>query len=49
MGDNVSSILQRKIPSKCKGLKRFTIQCSISNTNFEKAMLDLGASLNTMP
>ena len=27
----------------------FTIPCKIGNTRFERAMLDLGASINVMP
>ena len=49
VGENVSAILQRKIPPKCKGLGNFIIPCTIGNTRFEKTMLDLGASINVMP
>ncbi|KAM1376153.1 hypothetical protein ACFX2F_037924 [Malus domestica] len=49
VGENVSAILQRKLPSKCKDPGRFTIPCVIGNTGFESAMLDLGASINVMP
>ncbi|KAM1127936.1 hypothetical protein ACFX2B_037438 [Malus domestica] len=49
VGENVSAILQRKLPLKCKDPGSFTIPCVIGNTRFESAMLDLGASINVMP
>ncbi|CAN6697870.1 unnamed protein product [Malus baccata var. baccata] len=49
VGENVSAILQRKLPTKCKDLGSFTILCVIGNTRFESTMLDLGASINVMP
>ncbi|KAM2922713.1 hypothetical protein COP2_039036 [Malus domestica] len=49
VGENVSAILQRKLPPKCKDPSSFTIPCVIGNTRFESAMLDLGASINVMP
>ncbi|KAM2510329.1 hypothetical protein PS1_034826 [Malus domestica] len=49
VGENVSAVLQRKLPPKCKDSGSFTIPCVISNTRFEHAMLDLGASINVMP
>ncbi|CAN6723535.1 unnamed protein product [Malus baccata var. baccata] len=49
VGENVSAILQRKLPPKCKDPGSFTISCVIGNTPFKSAMLDLGASINVMP
>ncbi|KAM1074448.1 hypothetical protein ACFX2B_019196 [Malus domestica] len=49
VGENVSAILQRKLPPKCKDPGSFTIPCVIGNTRFESTMLDLGASINVMP
>ncbi|CAN6552358.1 unnamed protein product [Malus baccata var. baccata] len=49
VGENVSAILQRKLPPKCKDPGSFTIPCVIGNTCFKSAMLDLGASINVMP
>ncbi|KAM1227737.1 hypothetical protein ACFX2J_006916 [Malus domestica] len=49
VGENVSAVLQHKLPSKCKDPGSFTIPCVIGNTRFEHAMLDLGASINVMP
>ena len=48
VGENVSTILQSKLPQKCKDPRNFTILCIIGRTQFEKAMLDLGASINVM-
>ena len=49
VSENVSAVLQRKLPPKCKDPGSFTIPCVIGNTRFENAMLDLGASINVMP
>ncbi|KAM1181717.1 hypothetical protein ACFX13_000297 [Malus domestica] len=49
VSENVSAVLQRKLPPKCKDPSSFTIPCVIGNTKFEHAMLDLGASINVMP
>ncbi|CAN6566365.1 unnamed protein product [Malus baccata var. baccata] len=49
VSENVSTVLQRKLPPKCKDPSSFTIPCVIGNTRFEHAMLDLGASINVMP
>ena len=49
VGENVSAMLQRKLPQKCKDPITFTIPCIIGRTRFEKAMLDLGESINVMP
>ena len=49
MGENVSAVLQKKLPPKCKDPSMLTILCKIGNTRFKHAMLDLGASINVMP
>ncbi|CAN6725356.1 unnamed protein product [Malus baccata var. baccata] len=49
VSENVSALLQRKLPPKCKDPGSFTIPCVIGNTRFDQAMLDLGASINVMP
>ncbi|KAM1519888.1 hypothetical protein ACFX1Z_022643 [Malus domestica] len=49
VSENVSAVLQRKLPPKCKDPGSFTIPCVIGNTRFEHCMLDLGASINVMP
>ena len=45
VGENVSTVLQRKLPPKCKDPGSFTIPCTIGNVTFQIAMLDLSASL----
>ncbi|XP_027060851.1 uncharacterized protein [Coffea arabica] len=49
VGENVSAVLQRKLPPKCGDPGMFTIPCRIGNTVIRMAMLDLGASINVMP
>ena len=44
-----STIIQRKLPHKLKDLGNFTILCKIRNANFERALCELGASINLMP
>ena len=46
---NVSVVIQKKMPCKCKDPITFTIPCKIGNTRFERAILDLGASINVIP
>ncbi|KAM2617841.1 hypothetical protein TB1_034203 [Malus domestica] len=49
VSENVSAMLQRKLPPKCKDPGSFTIPCVLGNTRFDSALLDLGASINVMP
>ncbi|KAL2228808.1 UNVERIFIED_CONTAM: Retrovirus-related Pol polyprotein from transposon 17.6 [Sesamum indicum] len=49
MGENVSAILQRKLPPKCKDPGTFSIPCKIGMIGIKKAMSDLRASINVMP
>ena len=49
VGENVSAVLQQKLPPKYKDPGSFTIPCIIGNTHFNKVMLDLRASINVMP
>ena len=49
VGENVSAVIQRKLPAECKDPGMFTIPCTIGNTQLKKAMLDLGAFINVMP
>ena len=44
-----SAILKRKLPQKLKDPGSFTIPCKIGNSIFERALCDLGASINLMP
>ena len=47
--EECSAILQRKLPQNLKDPGSFTIPCTIGNAIFEKALCDLGASINLMP
>ncbi|XP_039050452.1 uncharacterized protein LOC120191588 [Hibiscus syriacus] len=49
MGENVSDVFQKKLPPKYKDPGMFTIPCKLGNVRIERAMLDLGASINVMP
>ena len=44
-----SAILQKKLPPKLKDLGSFTIPCTIGKSYFDRALCDLGASINLMP
>ena len=48
VGENVSAVLQKKLPPKCKDPGTFTIPCTIGDRRIERCMLDLGASINVM-
>ena len=47
--EECSAILQRKLPQKLEDPGSFTIPCTIGNAIFERALCDLGASINLMP
>ncbi|KAM2611891.1 hypothetical protein TB2_031939 [Malus domestica] len=49
VSENVSTMLQQKLPPKRKDPGSFTISCVIGNTHFKSAILDLSASINVMP
>ncbi|XP_038688679.1 uncharacterized protein LOC119987853 [Tripterygium wilfordii] len=49
VSENVSVVLQRKLPPKLKDLGSFSINITVGDKKMEKAMLDLGASINLMP
>ncbi|CAL8163777.1 unnamed protein product [Prunus armeniaca] len=49
VSENVSDVLQRKFPQKLKDPGSFSINITIGDNLIEKAMLDLGASINLMP
>ncbi|KAK4606606.1 hypothetical protein RGQ29_000727 [Quercus rubra] len=44
-----SAILQKKLPPKLKDPGSFTILCTIGKSYFDRALCDLGASINQMP
>ena len=41
-------MLQKQLPEKFGDPDMFTIPCTIGNTKFKHAMLDLGASINVI-
>ncbi|XP_052878214.1 uncharacterized protein LOC128279316 [Gossypium arboreum] len=47
--ENVSAVLQKKVPPKNKNQCMFAISCEIGNVGIKKAMCNLGASINVMP
>ena len=47
--EECSAILQKKLPHKLKNPGNFTIPCTIRNSIFERALCDLGTSINLMP
>ncbi|KAI3706942.1 hypothetical protein L6452_25039 [Arctium lappa] len=49
MNQNVSAVLQKRLPPKCNDPGMFTIPCKVGNVSVNQAMLDLGASINVMP
>ncbi|KAL7602617.1 MADS-box MEF2 type transcription factor MIG1-like [Lactuca sativa] len=49
VNENVSAVIQKKLPPKCKDLGMFAIPFTIGDLHVESAMLDLGASINVMP
>ncbi|XP_056169335.1 uncharacterized protein LOC130138641 [Syzygium oleosum] len=49
LNEECSAILQNKLPPKLKDPGSFTIPCTIGNSYFDKALCDLGASINLMP
>ena len=46
--EECSAILQKKLPPKWKDPSSFTIPCVIGNAVFERALCDLGVSINLM-
>ncbi|KAL7606197.1 hypothetical protein Lser_V15G19232 [Lactuca serriola] len=49
VGENVSAVLQKWLPKKCKDPDVFTVPCKMGNLFVPRAMLDLGASINVLP
>ncbi|XP_074315646.1 uncharacterized protein LOC141651851 [Silene latifolia] len=49
ISEYVSALFQKKLPPKCGNPGMFAIPCTIGDLRFEKAMLDLGASINVIP
>ncbi|KAK1413026.1 hypothetical protein QVD17_34726 [Tagetes erecta] len=49
VSENVSAVLQKRLPPKCKDPGVFTVPCKLGNLSIPRAMLDLGASINVLP
>ncbi|XP_076912441.1 uncharacterized protein LOC143570755 [Bidens hawaiensis] len=49
VNENVSAVLQKRLPPKCKDPGVFSIPCKMGNLSIPRAMLDLGASINVLP
>jgi len=49
LNEECSAIVLKKLPPKLKDPGSFTIPCTIGNSYFEKALCDLGASINLTP
>ncbi|KAL7583021.1 uncharacterized protein LOC111895517 [Lactuca sativa] len=47
--ENVSAVLQKQLPKKCKDPSVFTVPCKMGNLFVPRAMLDFGASINVLP
>ncbi|XP_031111770.1 uncharacterized protein LOC116015738 [Ipomoea triloba] len=48
LGEECSAILHKNVPRKLKDTGSFTIPCNIGGTTFNRALADLGASINLM-
>ncbi|XP_026383575.1 uncharacterized protein LOC113279079 [Papaver somniferum] len=48
VGESASAMLLKKMPAKCKDLGGFTVPITIGTKRFERALLDLGASVSVM-
>ncbi|XP_016167754.1 uncharacterized protein LOC107610172 [Arachis ipaensis] len=44
-----SAVIQRGLPPKLKDPESFILSCTIGNRTLDKALCDLGASINLMP
>ena len=47
--NELSALVQLKLPQKKEDPGRFLIPCTIGTMTFEKALCDLGSSINLMP
>lgn len=48
VGESASAMLLKKMPMKCKDPGGFTVPITIGERRFERALLDLGASISVM-
>ena len=49
VSETISAVFQRRMPKKQGDPGMFIIPCVIGDTKFDKAMLNLGASINVLP
>ena len=49
VSERVSAVFQPKMAKKCSDPGMVTIPCTIGKTKIDRAMLDLGASINVLP
>ena len=49
VGENVSVVLQNRLPKKCKDLGVFIVPCKLGNLFVPRVKLNLGASINVVP
>ncbi|WJX67426.1 hypothetical protein P8452_51892 [Trifolium repens] len=49
LNEECSAIVLKKLPPKLKDPGSFNIPCTIGNSHFDKALCDLGASINLIP
>ncbi|KAL3502782.1 hypothetical protein ACH5RR_037231 [Cinchona calisaya] len=49
LNEGCSAIIQRNLPPKLKDPDSFSISCEIGRVTFQRALCDLGASINLMP
>ncbi|XP_068344142.1 uncharacterized protein [Pyrus communis] len=47
--EQCSAVLLQKLPPKKKDPRSFTISCTIGNSEFKCALIDLGSSINLLP
>jgi len=49
VGANISAIIQKRVPPKCKDPGVFSVPCKLGDLPVAHAMMDLGASINVLP
>ncbi|XP_057761131.1 uncharacterized protein LOC130981561 [Arachis stenosperma] len=49
MNKDCSTLIQTQVPAKRKDPGSFYVPCAIGETNFDRALCDLGASINLIP
>lgn len=49
VGENISTVLQKRIPPKYKDVGVFTMPCKFGNLHVPQGICYLGASINILP